>query len=124
MSTKPNKSARRPKMATSLRGRLWVDAGSKAAFTDATADLLEQIDVCGSLSEAARRLRFAYRRAWLLLDAANHAWPHPLVTTATGGKRGGGCELTEFGRHVLATYRDLQVRLEHLLDEAGDPFSV
>jgi hypothetical protein len=31
--------------------------------------------------------------------------------------------LTELGRHVLRTYRDLQLQLEHLLDAAGDPFS-
>ena len=54
------------------------------------ADLLEQIEACGSLSEAARRLHFAYRRAWLLLDAMNRAWPKPVVITATGGQRGGG----------------------------------
>ena len=113
---KPSK--RQPK----LRGRLWVEIGNERALTEAGADLLEQIEACGSLSEAARRLRFAYRRAWLLLDAMNRAWPRPLVITAIGGKRGGGARLTELGRHVLHTYRDLQFQLEHLLDSAGNPF--
>jgi molybdate transport system regulatory protein len=105
-----------------LRGKVWVEAGGQPAITDAGADLLEQIIVCGSLSEAARRLRFSYRRAWMLLDAMNRRWPSPLVKTAIGGKRGGGATVTPRGEQVLATYRDLQLQLEHLLDQAGDPF--
>lgn len=105
-----------------LHGRIWVESGGRMAINDAAADLLEQIGVCGSLSEAARRLRFSYRRAWMLLDGVNRRWPRPLVITATGGKRGGGATLTELGRHVVQTYRSLQVQLEHLLAEAGDPF--
>ena len=114
---------RRTKSAV-LRGKIWIEIARKAALTDAGADLLEQIEACGSLSEAARRLRFAYRRAWLLLDAMNRAWPRPLVITATGGRRGGGAKLTELGRHVLHTYRDLQIQLEHFLDIAGNPFEI
>ncbi len=112
----------RPTKRPTLRGRIWVQIGTTPALTEAGADLLEQIEACGSLSEAARRLRFAYRRAWLLVDGMNRAWPTPLVTTATGGKRGGGAKLTERGKHILRTYRDLQVQVEHLLDSAGNPF--
>ncbi len=107
-----------------LRGRIWVESDGKPAMTDAGADLLEQIGVCGSLSEAARRLHFSYRRAWMLLDAMNKRWPAPLVTTATGGKRGGGAVVTEMGQRVLNTYRDLQLQIEHLLDVAGNPFHI
>lgn len=109
-------------MTRILRGRVWVEADGHAAMTEPGADLLEQISVCGSLSEAARRLRFSYRRAWMLLDAMNRRWSKPLVTTATGGRHGGGAKVTELGHHVLRTYRDLQLQLEHLLDGAGDPF--
>src|SRR5580765_1378317 len=108
--------------SVALRGRVWVEIDGQSAMTEAGADLLDQIDACGSLSEAARRLRFSYRRAWMLLDSMNKRWQGPLVITATGGKRGGGAKLTELGRHVLRTYRDLQLQLEHLLDTAGDPF--
>ena len=73
-----------------IRGQIWVEAGGARALNDAGADLLDQIDACGSLSEAARRLRFSYRRAWMLLDSMNRRWPAPLVTTATGGAAGAG----------------------------------
>jgi molybdate transport repressor ModE-like protein len=116
----PNPS-RRPG-ACVLRAQLWVEADGKPAMTEAGADLLEQIAVCGSLSEAARRLRYSYRRAWMLVDTMNRRWPQPLVKTATGGARGGGAQVTEFGQRALRTFRDLQLQVEHLLDSAGDPF--
>ena len=105
-----------------LRAKVWVDLRGRPALTEAGADLLEQIEACGSLSEAARRLRFAYRRAWLLVSAMNSVWPEPLVTTATGGKQGGGTVVTAYGKHVLATYRDIQLQMEHLLGTIRHPF--
>lgn len=114
--------ARKTKHRHTLRGKIWVEFDGANALTEAGADLLEQIEASGSLSEAARQLHFAYRRAWMLLDAMNKTWPKPLVITAIGGQRGGGARLTELGRHVLHTYRDLQVQLEHFLDVAGNPF--
>jgi molybdate transport system regulatory protein len=112
-----------PPAKPALRGRLWVEFGGKPALTEATADLLEQIEATGSLSEAGRRLRFSYRRAWMLLDAANKRWPRPLAVTATGGKQGGGTRLTPLGVAVLHSYRDLQLQLEHLLDTATPTFT-
>jgi molybdate transport system regulatory protein len=105
-----------------VRGRIWVEREGQPALTEAGADLLEQISISGSLSEAARRLRFSYRRAWLLLDSMNHRWPSPLVKTATGGKRGGGATVTELGLLVLRTFRDVQLQLEHALDQASQSF--
>src|SRR5262245_53550907 len=113
---------RREEPRPMLRARVWVDVGRSPALTESGADLLEQIDACGSLSEAARRLGFAYRRAWMLVDSMNRRWPRPLVTTATGGRRGGGSRLTEHGRRVLSSYRDLQVHLEAFLDRAHASF--
>ena len=108
--------------APQLRGRVWVEVGGLPAMSEAGADLLEQIEATRSLSEAARRLRFGYRRSWMLVDAMNRRWDRPLVVTAVGGKRGGGSRVTEFGRLVLRSYRDLQLQVETLLDRAARPF--
>jgi molybdate transport system regulatory protein len=118
------RSTSRAGASPQLRGRVWVQIGKTPALTEAGADLLEQIQVCGSLSEAARRLRFAYRRAWMLIDAMNRSFPSPLVTTAIGGKKGGGARLTARGKHVLRAYRDLQIQFEHFLDTADNPFGL
>jgi molybdate transport system regulatory protein len=124
-----SKRRRRPTTAVpsagdgpTLRAKLWVEWGGAAAMTDDGADLLEQIQACGSLSEAARRLGFSYRRAWMLLDAMNRRWHSPLCATAVGGKRGGGARLTDLGDRALRSYRDLQIQVEHLLERAAKPF--
>jgi molybdate transport system regulatory protein len=113
-----NKSAPLPL----IRGRLWIEINGFSALTEAASDLIEQIEACGSLSEAARRLGFSYRRAWLLMDNLNHLWSEPVIRTATGGARGGGARVTEFGRLLLSAYRDLQLQMEHLLDRATPSF--
>lgn len=118
----PRRGAGSRKAPRLLRARLWVEANGRPAVNEDAAALLEQIGTCGSLSEAARRLGFSYRRAWMLIDGVNRQWPRPLVRSAAGGKQGGGATLTELGRHVLTTYRSLLLQLEHLLADAGDPF--
>lgn len=112
----------RPERRPRLRARVWVESGGAAAINEAGADLLDQIGATGSLSEAARRLGFGYRRAWMLIDAMNRRWPGPLVTTATGGRRGGGSRLTELGERVLRAFRDVQMQAEAMLDRATVPF--
>ena len=104
------------------RARVWVERGGLVALTDAGADLLEQIQATGSLSQAARSLRFSYRRAWMLLDAMNKRWDAPLVVTTVGGRRGGGARLTDLGGRVLRGFRDLQIHVEATIDHEADGF--
>lgn len=105
-----------------VRAQVWIERRGKTALTEAGADLLEQIGATGSLSEAARTLRYSYRRAWMLLDAMNRRWDRPLVITAIGGKRGGGARLTEYGQRVLRSFRDLQLHLEAAIDREVSGF--
>ena len=58
------------------------------------AKLLELIGETGSISAAGRALDMSYRRAWLLVDAMNHIFKEPVVSTMLGGKAGGGARLT------------------------------
>ena len=109
--------ARRPSRPAVIRAKVWVERAGVVALTDAGADLLEQIEARGSLSEAARALRFSYRRAWMLLDGMNKRWDAPLVLTSVGGRRGGGARLTELGTRVLRSFRDLQIHIESTIDQ-------
>jgi molybdate transport system regulatory protein len=118
----PRPRAKKVSPSPLIRGRIWIEIGGISAVTEAGSDLIEQIEACGSLSEAARRLGFSYRRAWLLMDNMNRLWNEPVIRTATGGLRGGGARVTDFGRQVLSSYRDLQLQMEHLLDRATPSF--
>ena len=80
------------------------------------ADLLRAIEQTGSISAAARALGMSYRRAWLLVDTMNRCFREPLVASATGGTGGGGAQVTDFGRRVLARFRAMQARVDRALD--------
>ncbi len=76
--------------------------------------LLELIDETGSISAAGRAMEMSYRRAWLLADDLNSSFRLPVITKQTGGSKGGGAALTEWGREVIARYREMEnILLQH-----------
>lgn len=91
---------------------------SRPAIGPGKAELLEHIDQTGSISAAARAMGMSYRRAWQLVEAMNRDFAGPLVSTATGGKRGGGAALTPLGGKALAKFRALEARASRAI--AGD----
>ncbi len=100
----------RPILKPTVRNRFaWAIGPGKA-------DLLEAIADTGSISAAARQTGMSYRRAWLLMDAMNRSFKQPLVDTATGGKGGGGSQITDFGRDVLRRYRGMEVKAAASID--------
>ena len=68
------------------------------------ARLLELIAAEHSISEAARKMKMSYKRAWQLIEALNACFREPLVESNTGGRQGGGSRLTKTGQQVLALY--------------------
>ena len=73
--------------------------------------LLEAIEATGTITSAAKSLGMSYRRAWLLVEETNALFRAPSVETAHGGTRGGGAQLTAFGREVVTRYRRIEEAL-------------
>ena len=88
--------------------RLRIDLGPDCSIGPGKIALLEQIERSGSLSKAARTLKMSYRRAWLLLEDLNRTLGQPVTTASVGGAGGGGAQITPFGRHVVAAFRDIE----------------
>lgn len=97
------KSATAPAPADSIRLRVVLAPG--VFLGPGKGDLLEHIAATGSISAAGRRMGMSYKRAWMLVETLNGYFNSPLVSAATGGKAGGGAQLTPLGRRVLAHYR-------------------
>lgn len=72
------------------------------------AELIARIGQTGSISAAARGMGMSYRRAWQLVEALNKTFIEPVVITAVGGKRGGGAQVTPFGKRLLARFRAME----------------
>lgn len=88
--------------------QLRILLGSAIAMGPGKADLLEAIEREGSITRAARSMGMSYRRAWLLVETMNKSFRAPLVSTARGGRRGGGAHLTPLGSEALRRYRAME----------------
>lgn len=71
-------------------------------------DLLEKIAALGSISAAARDMKMSYKHAWDLVEDLNRLFGKPLVSGQTGGRNGGGTELTPAGRAVVGRFRAME----------------
>ena len=74
-------------------------------------DLLIQVQRLRSISAAAKSLGMPYKKAWLLIDTLNTGIGKPVVVTSTGGRGGGGAELTPLGARLVERYMALERRI-------------
>jgi molybdate transport system regulatory protein len=96
---------------------LGKDAGSM--LSDKRIALLEQIANSGSISQAAKVVGLSYKGAWDAVDAMNNMFGEPLVMTVTGGKGGGGTQLTHTGANIVDAYKVLQREQKRFLKAAS-----
>jgi len=96
------------KQKSSIRPRFRITTGGLIALGPGKVDLLESIGREGSISQAARERQLSYRRAWDMVNTMNQCFKQPLVVSITGGKGGGGAQLTATGGKVIHLYREME----------------
>jgi molybdate transport system regulatory protein len=106
-----------------LRGRLLVETEAGAFLGDVRIRLLEAIDRAGAISRAAKEVPLSYKAAWDAIDAMNNIADHPVVLRSTGGAGGGGTVLTDYGRHLVALYRAMELEYQRALDRIAGPLA-
>ena len=84
-----------------LSVRLFTD---EKCFGPGVAALLTLVKTCHSLRAAAMEMGMAYSKAWTILKNAEEQLGFKLLLSTTGGKHGGGAQLTEQGETLLAAY--------------------
>lgn len=92
--------------------RLRLLFGDRLVFGPGKGELLARIAETGSIAAAGRAMGMSYKRAWALVEEMNAAFRAPLVISARGGAGGGGAQLTEDGRTVLAAYQALLAQVD------------
>ena len=108
-------------MATRRRliGKIEFETPSGAVLGDRRIRLLEAIATHGSLNRAAKAVPLSYKAAWDALDSMNNLAEAPLVVRTTGGRNGGGTQLTEHGRQMIALYRAMESSQQGILDQVS-----
>ncbi|EKN4687368.1 molybdenum-dependent transcriptional regulator [Yersinia ruckeri] len=73
--------------------------------------LLKQIQHTGSISQGAKLAGISYKSAWDAINEMNTLAEETLVDRATGGKGGGGAQLTRYGERLIQLY-DLLAQIQ------------
>jgi molybdate transport system regulatory protein len=99
-----------------------LKSGEDIALGPGKVQLLQAIADTGSISAAARTMHMSYRRAWMLVETMNRCFRTPLVSTATGGRSGGGAGLTAAGEKALHAYDAMQKEVDAVATRHIEPF--
>lgn len=92
--------------------RMWIEETEGAFLGIGKIWLLENIRKTGSITNAAKEMKMAYRQAWQLVEEMNQRAESPLVEKLLGGKGGGGARLTEAGEKAIAVFYEVENRIK------------
>jgi molybdate transport system regulatory protein len=106
-----------------IRGRLQLEQNGSAFLAPGRVDLLEAIGTHGSITSAAKAVGMSYKAAWDAVDAMNNQARAALVARSVGGTRGGGTQLTEYGKRVVELVRRIEREYADVLSMLEDPSS-
>lgn len=107
----------------SLSGTLWLNKDTHNYLSSKRIGLLEQIEQTGSLTKAAKLAGMSYKSAWDALSTMNNLADHPLTNAATGGREGGGTQLTEAGSRAVQLYRTIEAEHARVLEKMAGKYS-
>jgi molybdate transport system regulatory protein len=106
----------------------WVDGELRlaGALDSRMIELLRAIEQSGSINQATKQVGLSYKGAWQMIERANNLAPKVLITTTTGGNKGGGTRLTAAGLSLLKLFTRLELQHRQFLqqlnqDLADDP---
>jgi molybdate transport system regulatory protein len=112
----------RPDLSFRLNGRLWIEGPTDRFMGIGRLELLQHIHALGSISKAAKAMDMSYKRAWDLVNSLNQQARQPLISTQTGGSRGGGAVVTAEGQQLIREFAAMQARFQAFLDAETQRF--
>ena len=100
-----------------LKGRLLLEKDGASFLGGKRVELLEAIEKHGSINSAAKAVGMSYKGAWDAIDAMNNQSEKPLVVRTTGGRHGGGTQLTGHGKRIVSLFRAGETEYQAILDD-------
>lgn len=100
------------------RSKVWIeDKEGNVIFGSGRIKILKAIKRCGSINAAAKELKMGYRAVWARINATEKRLGKKLLITQSGGKAGGGSQLTPFAEFLIEEFGNIQRCIEKETDE-------
>jgi molybdate transport system regulatory protein len=99
-----------------IKGIVRIMGENDRFFGPGRLQLLENIIATGSISQAAKLMGMSYKKAWDMVQSMNQQVIKPIVSTQTGGEKGGGTIVTEEGKHLMAAFKQLHEEIQRSFD--------
>lgn len=100
-----------------IKGVVRIMGENDRFFGPGRLQLLENIITTGSISQAAKLMGMSYKKAWDMVQSMNQQVIKPIVSTQTGGEKGGGTIVTEEGKQLMAAFKQLHEEIQQSFDE-------
>jgi len=105
-------------MEAIVKNRIWIEKDGHLFLGPGRVELLMKIDEFGSMLAAAKAMNMSYKKAWLMMQEMQLVSARPILIKNTGGKNGGGTQLTEYGRSLAKKYDEINRQCKAFLQEA------
>lgn len=99
-----------------VKYKIWLDKDGKA-FGQGPYCLLKGIKDKGSLSESAKCLGMSYNKAFNLIKDIEARLGYKLLTSRSGGTKGGGSSLTAEAENLIKVYEEFFNECEQSIHE-------
>ncbi|MEG0156695.1 MAG: NTP transferase domain-containing protein, partial [Anaerovoracaceae bacterium] len=77
-----------------------------------TVEFLKEIELCGSMNAACKKMKIAYSRGWTMVNTAETQSGIFFLSRKTGGSGGGSSALTPEGKAYMDKFEQLSLELE------------
>jgi molybdate transport system regulatory protein len=105
-----------------IHGKIFINRNGETLLCRGRLEFLEAVDEMGSISAAARKMGYSYRKAWSLVERTNRSAGRIIIETLSGGQGGGGAKLTPDGKKLIKIFRDFLLKNNQLADKMWGKF--
>lgn len=108
---------------TAVKFKLWVEGKEDVFLGNGRVKLLEAIKAEGSITAAAKSMNMSYKKAWEQINSMNELSSKPVVLRNSGGKGGGGTELTQHGEKLIEQFRAINASCQEFIKSESKKYS-
>ncbi|MDD2640924.1 MAG: TOBE domain-containing protein [Sulfurimonadaceae bacterium] len=104
-------------------GNIWIKKDNRGFIGKGRIELLQNIQIYGSISKAAKQMKMSYKAAWDSVDIMNKLSNKPLVTKVTGGVGGGGTVITAYAKELIRAYEEVSLLYRNYFETLSNSFN-